>query len=203
MKCAVMRAKLIDSCLSVYRLYLFARDAFPRYFLYIITVSKMSLRFCKNDRRALSEFIPWRFVRCVITGEFFAGLLISFYVALFMTHSGMCLAQSFAEAAPKLMHLSENQAISVANKEPIGSFRISSPFGWGIDPMTGQCAQHQGVDIARKRGSPILAPPKGQVCLATYQANLGNLLEIDHGNGFVSRYGHLDRFAVKRRGLGA
>jgi murein DD-endopeptidase MepM/ murein hydrolase activator NlpD len=58
-------------------------------------------------------------------------------------------------------------------------------------------AQHQGVDIAGKRGSPILAPAKGQVCLATYQANLGNLLEIDHGNGYVSRYGHLDRFAVK------
>ena len=59
-------------------------------------------------------------MRCAITGEFFAGLLISLYVALFMTHSGMCLAQSFAEAAPKLMHLSENQAISVANKGPIG-----------------------------------------------------------------------------------
>ena len=68
--------------------------------------------------------------------------------------------------------------------------------------MTGQWAQHQGVDIAGKRGSPILALAKGQVCLADYQANLGKLLDIDHGNGFVSRYGHLDRFAVKRRGHG-
>lgn len=101
------------------------------------------------------------------------------------------------EEPNKLKNLSENQAMSVGKKELVGGFRISSPFGWRIDPMTGQWAQHQGVDIAGKRGSPILAPAKGQVCLATYQANLGNLLEIDHGNGYVSRYGHLDRFAVK------
>ena len=101
------------------------------------------------------------------------------------------------EEPTKLKNLSENQAMSVGKKELVGVFRISSPFGWRVDPMTGQWAQHQGVDIAGKRGSPILAPAKGQVCLATYQANLGNLLEIDHGNGYVSRYGHLDRFAVK------
>ena len=136
-------------------------------------------------------------MRCTITGKFFAGLLIRLYVPLFMTHSGVCPAQSLTEAPTKHNNFSENQAISTGNKEPIRSFPISSPFGWRIDPMTGLWAQHQGVDIAGKRGSPILAPAKGQVCLATYQANLGNLLEIDHGNGYVSRYGHLDRFAVK------
>jgi hypothetical protein len=114
-----------------------------------------------------------------------------------MTHSGVCLAQSLTDSPTKLKNLSEHKAISTGKKEPIGSFRISSPFGWRIDPMTGKWAQHQGVDIAGKRGSHILAPAQGQVCLATYQANLGNLLEIDHGNGYVSRYGHLDRFAVK------
>jgi murein DD-endopeptidase MepM/ murein hydrolase activator NlpD len=141
--------------------------------------------------------MPWRFVRCAITEKFLAGLLIRLYVPLFMTHSGVCPAQSLTDSPTKLKNLSENQTISVGKKEPIGSFRISSPFGWRVDPITGKWAQHQGVDIAGKRGTPILAPAKGQVCLATYQSNLVNLLEIDHGNGYVSRYGHLDRFAVK------
>jgi murein DD-endopeptidase MepM/ murein hydrolase activator NlpD len=60
--------------------------------------------------------------------------------------------------------------------------------------MTGWWALHHGVDIAGKRGSPVLAPANGQVCKTSQQANLGNLLEIDHGNGYVSSYGHLDRF---------
>ena len=45
--------------------------------------------------------------------------------------------------------------------------------------------------------SPILAPAKGRVCKTSQQANLGYLLTIDHGNGYVSSYGHLDGFAVK------
>jgi murein DD-endopeptidase MepM/ murein hydrolase activator NlpD len=62
--------------------------------------------------------------------------------------------------------------------------------------MTGRWALHQGV-YCWKKGSPILAPGEGRVCKTKKQANLGNLLEIDHGNGYVSSYGHLDRFAVK------
>jgi len=56
---------------------------------------------------------------------------------------------------------------------------------------------HKGVDIAGKRGSPILAPAKGRICKTSQQANLGFLLTIDHGNGYVSSYGRLDSFAVK------
>jgi murein DD-endopeptidase MepM/ murein hydrolase activator NlpD len=47
--------------------------------------------------------------------------------------------------------------------------------------MTGRWALHQGVDIAGKRGSPILAPAKGRVCKTSQEANSGYLLENDHG----------------------
>ena len=62
--------------------------------------------------------------------------------------------------------------------------------------MSGRWVLHQGVGITGKRGSSILAPAKGWVCKTSQQANLGYLLEIDHGNGYVSSsYGHLDSFA--------
>lgn len=86
---------------------------------------------------------------------------------LFMLLCGTVMSQSLTEGVAKPKNFSENQGISTCKKEPIGSFRISSPFGWRIDPMTGQWAQQQGVDIAGKRGSPMLAAAKGQVCLAT------------------------------------
>jgi hypothetical protein len=179
--------------------YFLVKGAFPMLVSFVAShFSKICISFLKTSKRALSKVISWLFGFCEVAGTICATCLMVFYIVLSMTYSDQGLAQSFAEAAaPKPKPLPEKQAISVGNKEPIGSFRISSPFGWRIDPMTGLWAQHQGVDIAGKRGSPILAPAKGQVCLATYQANLGNLLEIDHGNGYVSRYGHLDRFAVK------
>ena len=197
MKGITKRTKLIASWLGIDRRHFFSKEVFPRYIFEIVHYRKMRLSTFRNGRRTLSEFMPWLFVRCTITGKFFAGLLINLYVVLSMTYSGVGLAQRLTDSPTKLKNLSENQTISVGKKEPVGGFRISSPFGWRVDPMTGQWAQHQGVDIAGKRGTPILAPAKGQVCLVTYQSNLGNLLEIDHGNGYVSRYGHLDSFAVK------
>ena len=88
-------------------------------------------------------------------------------------------------------------------KQTTESFLNTSPFGWRVDPMTGWWALHQGVDIAGKRGSPILAPAKGRVCKTSQEANSGYLLENDHGNGYVSSYGHLDSFAVREGGLDA
>jgi len=97
----------------------------------------------------------------------------------------------------KSKSLSENNAESIGKKEATEGFRITSPFGWRVDPITGRWAIHQGVDIVGKKGSPLLAPAKGRVCKTSQQANLGNLLEIDHGNVYVCRYGHLDSFAVE------
>jgi hypothetical protein len=197
MKCTITRTEPMAIFLCVYNDYFLVKGAFPMLVSFVAShVSKICISFLKKSKRALSKFISWWFGFCEVAGTIYASSLIVFYIVLSMTYSGVGLAQSLAEAPTKHNNFSENQAISTGKKEPIGSFRISSPFGWRIDPMTGLWTQHQGVDIAGKRGTPILAPAKGQVCMATYQANLGNLLEIDHGNGYVSRYGHLDRFAV-------
>lgn len=69
---------------------------------------------------------------------------------------------------------------------------ITSPFGSRVDPVTGAIgAFHEGIDIADDYGSQIVATAGGVVTIAGYTSGgYGNLVEIDHGNGFVTRYGH-------------
>lgn len=69
---------------------------------------------------------------------------------------------------------------------------ITSPYGSRVDPVTGfTSAFHEGIDIADDYGTPIVATASGVVTFAGYtDGGYGNLVEIDHGNGFVTRYGH-------------
>lgn len=68
---------------------------------------------------------------------------------------------------------------------------ITSTFGGREDPVYGGGAFHEGLDIASDYGTPIVATAAGTVTFAGYtDGGYGNLVEIDHGNGFVTRYGH-------------
>jgi len=67
---------------------------------------------------------------------------------------------------------------------------LSSKFGKRIDPFTGEMEQHKGIDIAGKEGSDVLATGDGVVIWSDTRSGYGNLVEIDHGNGIVTRYGH-------------
>lgn len=67
---------------------------------------------------------------------------------------------------------------------------LSSRYGTRIDPFTGKRAQHKGIDIAGKRGSAVLAAGAGVVTFAGVRTGYGNLVEIDHGDGYLTRYAH-------------
>ena len=67
---------------------------------------------------------------------------------------------------------------------------LSSKFGKRIDPFTGKMEQHKGIDIAGKEGSDVLATGDGVVIWSGARSGYGNLVEIDHGNGIITRYGH-------------
>jgi murein DD-endopeptidase MepM/ murein hydrolase activator NlpD len=67
---------------------------------------------------------------------------------------------------------------------------LSSKFGSRIDPFSGKKEHHKGIDIAGKEGSNILAVADGVVTWSGNRTGYGNLVEIDHGNGYVTRYGH-------------
>ncbi len=73
---------------------------------------------------------------------------------------------------------------------PVKSGWLSSYFGRRTDPFTGQPAWHRGVDFAGARGSDILAVASGVVTWSGDRFGFGNMVEINHGNGLVTRYAH-------------
>lgn len=73
---------------------------------------------------------------------------------------------------------------------PIVEGWLSSNFGRRTDPFTGRPALHAGVDFAGKAGSAIVAVAPGVVTWSAQRNGYGNLVEINHGNGYVTRYAH-------------
>lgn len=73
---------------------------------------------------------------------------------------------------------------------PVSDGWLSSYFGYRADPFTGRRVHHDGVDIAGKLGEPIVSVAAGIVTFSGERAGYGNLVEVNHGNGFVTRYGH-------------
>lgn len=74
--------------------------------------------------------------------------------------------------------------------------RYSSRFGHRVHPVFGRYAAHKGVDIAGARLTPVRATADGIVRSSSRQGGYGNLVVLDHGNGFTTRYGHLHRILV-------
>ncbi len=81
---------------------------------------------------------------------------------------------------------------------PLDYFSITSRFGPRKDPINGRRAMHNGLDMRARYRSAIYAPAAGKVTFAGRKGRYGRLVEIDHGNGIVTRYGHLRQILVKR-----
>ena len=74
--------------------------------------------------------------------------------------------------------------------------RVSSPFGYRADPFLGRLVLHPGVDLVQDYGSDGHATAGGRVIHAGPMGGYGDMVEIDHGNGLVTRYGHLSEILV-------
>jgi len=72
---------------------------------------------------------------------------------------------------------------------PVNGY-ISSYFGGRPDPFSGHAARHTGIDIATPKGTPVTAVAEGMVTFAGQRSGYGNVVEIDHGNGYMTRYAH-------------
>ncbi len=79
---------------------------------------------------------------------------------------------------------------TVPTGRPVTSGWVSSHFGKRTDPFTGKQAYHYGVDFAGKEGSRILSVASGVVTWSGDRYGYGTMVEVDHGNGYVTRYGH-------------
>ena len=80
---------------------------------------------------------------------------------------------------------------------PIVKGWTSSYYGKRADPFTGKIAMHKGMDFAGKEGSSIVSVASGVVTWSGERYGYGNLIEINHGNGFATRYGHNATLLVK------
>ena len=80
---------------------------------------------------------------------------------------------------------------------PVEASWNASSFGWRIDPITGQQALHEGIDFIADVGTPVFAAAGGVVVFAEYHNQYGQMVEIDHGNDFITRYAHASRLLVK------
>jgi len=74
---------------------------------------------------------------------------------------------------------------------------LSSSYGWRRNPVTGRYAMHEGLDFAAPTGTAIRAASGGVVLEAKYQSGYGNMIEIDHGDGLITRYAHASSLLVK------
>jgi len=80
---------------------------------------------------------------------------------------------------------------------PVKSGWLSSYFGHRTDPINGKRALHRGLDFAGKQGTDVVAVADGVVSLSKKHYGYGNLVEISHGNGYVTRYAHNESNVVK------
>ena len=80
---------------------------------------------------------------------------------------------------------------------PVNATWNASVFGWRSDPFTGQRAMHEGVDFASPVGTPIVAAANGVVVSAEKHPDYGLVVDVDHGNDYMTRYAHASKLEVK------
>lgn len=74
---------------------------------------------------------------------------------------------------------------------------FSGGFGWRKDPRTGERRFHRGIDMVADRGTPVLAPADGLVARAQRAPDYGKMIDLSHGYGYATRYGHLSEILVR------
>lgn len=99
--------------------------------------------------------------------------------------------------ALSLMDAMERALAAIPTAMPAASMMLSSGFGYRSDPFTGGGAMHAGLDFKGPVGTPILAAAEGKVVLAGFHGGYGNMIEIRHANGLVTRYAHLSGLNVR------
>jgi TonB family protein len=109
------------------------------------------------------------------------------------------------QAKPAIFTISVDFSLKDSQKKSNPSMMIwptkgylSSKFGLRVHPITGKRNFHQGIDIATKEGKKVVAAADGTVIFAEFKKVWGNLLIIQHRDGYTTRYGQLKSFAVKK-----
>ncbi len=123
------------------------------------------------------------------------------FMALKAPHSG---ASAFERqlyrinvARAEINHYAHTLVAVPVRKPVAGEVDMSSPYGMRMDPFLGRPAIHTGIDLRGETGEPVHATATGKVSIAGREGGYGNMIEINHGNGLATRYGHLSEIDVK------
>ena len=109
----------------------------------------------------------------------------------------------FADAGRQLSVLEallfdqELERNAVPSRAPVSGGYITSGYGGRADPFGGGRQFHKGIDFDARRGDPVMSVADGVVSYSGVRSGYGNVVEVDHGNGFVTRYAHNSRNTVK------
>ena len=87
----------------------------------------------------------------------------------------------------------EMERAALPSRSPVGSSYVTSSYGYRADPFSGGRAFHRGIDFSARLGDPVMAVADGVVSYSGQRAGYGNVVEVDHGNGYVTRYAHNSR----------
>jgi Peptidase family M23 len=93
--------------------------------------------------------------------------------------------------------LNRTLALVPYRKPVVGEVEFTSGFGVRTDPFLGRPAMHTGLDFRAAMGDPVRATANGKVVSSGWSGGYGRMVEIDHGNGLSTRYGHLSEIGVK------
>ena len=90
----------------------------------------------------------------------------------------------------------QHAQVTLPSRRPLEGFRYTSSFGVRSDPFNGGAALHTGVDLAAPTGTQVHATGDAVVSRAEWAGGYGNMIQLDHGAGVQTRYGHLSRVLV-------
>ncbi|AIF51869.1 M23 family metallopeptidase [Pelosinus sp. UFO1] len=148
-------------------------------------------------KKMLTLSAPWRiFLLCMLL------ISILFYQLHLPLTSQVATANEVTEyTAPSLPtppSITPKPAANLVATPSIWPVRgtITSGFGWRISPFGDGNELHPGVDIAYTMGAPVVATADGEVVASGPAGGYGNLVQIDHGNGIATLYGHNSQLAV-------
>lgn len=92
--------------------------------------------------------------------------------------------------------MAATSAVAIPSRRPIDAMKLSSAYGMRVHPVTGRLARHNGIDIPAPHGTPIFATADGIVGRAQRLGGYGLYVEVEHGNGIQTRFGHMSSYVV-------
>lgn len=119
-------------------------------------------------------FVPWKGEKGAMTNEL----------------------ENLADAMSRMEFL-ERSLLTIPSGRPTGSPMLTSSYGYRRDPFNGHAAFHAGLDFPGRYGQPINAAADGKVSYVGQRQGYGNVVEVEHGNGIMTRYAHLSGFASR------